>query len=435
MTSLVRSLRHRNFRLYFFGQGISVTGTWMQSVAMGWLAYRLTGSAALFGVVGFTGQILTFVIAPFAGVVADRWDRRRLIIVAQATALAQALALAALTLAGVIEEDAPFALPLLIGLSVFTGLVRGFEVPTRQSFMLQMLDEPDDLPNAIALNSFLVNTARLAGTLAAGYIVAWWNEGLCFLINGASYAAVIVALVAMRIAPRRIEAPKTDVLAGLKEGFRYAFGSPALRSILLMLGITSLAGVPYIWLMTIFAKDVLGGGADTLGHLMGATGMGALAGAVFLASRKSVARLGGMLRLAAIAFGAGLVAFGAVLLPFDAAKTGESCPWFILWTGLVVLVWPGAAMMLQMSMSNTLLQTLSDEDKRGRVMSFYTVMFMGMIPFGNLLAGFVVGAVGAPLTVILGGGVCILGALVFGGRLPRRAEKVTPGVEEPGAAA
>ena len=194
MTSLVRSLRHRNFRLYFFGQGISVTGTWMQSVAMGWLAYRLTGSAALFGVVGFTGQILTFVIAPFAGVVADRWNRRRLIIVAQATAMAQALALAALTLAGVIEEDAPFALPLLIALSVFTGLVRGFEVPTRQSFMLQMLDEPDDLPNAIAMNSFLVNTARLTGPLVAGYIVAWFNEGLCFIINGVTYAAVIVAL-------------------------------------------------------------------------------------------------------------------------------------------------------------------------------------------------------------------------------------------------
>lgn len=414
MTSLVRSLRHRNFRLYFFGQGISVTGTWMQSVAMGWLAYRLTGSAALFGVVGFTGQILTFVIAPFAGVVADRWNRRRLIIVAQATAMAQALALAALTLAGVIDVG------LLIALSVFTGLVRGFEVPTRQSFMLQMLDEPDDLPNAIAMNSFLVNTARLTGPLVAGYIVAWWNEGLCFLINGVSYAAVIVALVAMRITPRGVEAPKTGVLIGLKEGFRYAFTSPALRSILLMLGVTSLAGVPYIWLMTIFAKDVLGGGPDTLGYLIGATGVGALAGAVFLASRKSVARLGGMLRLAAIAFGLGLIAFGL----------SDN-----FWLSLVILVWPGAAMMLQMSMSNTLLQTLSDEDKRGRVMSFYTMMFMGMIPFGNLLAGFVVGAVGAPLTVILGGGVCILGALVFGARLPRRAEKVTPGTEEPGAAA
>jgi len=187
-----------------------------------------------------------------------------------------------------------------------------------------------------------------------------------------------------------------------------------------MLGVTSLAGVPYIWLMTIFAKDVLGGGPDTLGHLMGATGVGALAGAVFLASRKSVARLGGMLRLAAIAFGVGLIAFGL----------SDN-----FWLSLVILVWPGAAMMLQMSMSNTLLQTLSDEDKRGRVMSFYTMMFMGMIPFGNLLAGFVVGAVGAPLTVILGGGVCILGALVFGARLPRRAEKVTPGTEEPGAAA
>jgi len=414
MTSLVRSLRHRNFRLYFIGQSISVTGTWMQSVAMGLLAYRLTGSAEMLGVVGFTSQILTFFLAPFAGVVADRWNRRRLILAAQTLAMAQALALAALTLAGVIDVG------LLIALSVFTGLVRGFEVPTRQSFMLQMLDEPDDLPNAIALNSFLVNTARLVGPLVAGYIVLWWNEGLCFLINGVSYAAVIVALVAMRIRPRRTVAGKASAFIGLKEGFRYAFTSPALRSILLMLGVTSLTGVSYTWLMPVFAKDVLGGGPDTVGHLMGATGVGALAGAVFLASRKSVARLGGMLRLAAIAFGLGLIAFGL----------SDN-----FWLSLVILVWPGAAMMLQMSMSNTLLQTLSDEDKRGRVMSFYTVMFMGMIPFGNLLAGFVVGAVGAPLTVILGGGVCILGALVFGARLPRLAEKVTPDTEEPGAAA
>ena len=429
MTSLVRSLRHRNFRLYFFGQGISVTGTWMQSIAMGWLAYRLTGSVELFGVVGFTSQILTFFLAPFAGVIADRWNRRRLIIAAQALAMAQALALAALTLASAIEVWQ------LIVLSVFTGLVRGFEVPTRQSFMLQMLEDRADLPNAIALNSFLVNTARLVGPLLAGYIVAWRNEGLCFLVNGASYAAVIVALVAMRIAPPRAVAPKRGVLAGLNEGFRYTFTSPALRSILLMLGMTSLTGVSYVWLMPIFARDVLGGGPDTLGHLMGATGVGALVGAVFLASRKSVARLGGMLRLAAMAFGAGLIAFGLLVFPFDAAATGRPVPGAVLWLSLVVLVWPGAAMMLQMSMSNTLLQTLSDEDKRGRVISFYAMMFMGMIPFGNLLAGFVAGALGAPLTVILGGTACILGALVFGRRLPELAERVAPGAEEPGAAA
>lgn len=422
MTSIIRSLRHRNFRLYFAGQGISVTGTWMQSVAMGWLAYRLTGSVAMFGVVGFTSQILTFVLAPFAGVVADRWNRRRLIIAAQTLAMAQALALAALTMASAIEVWQ------LIALSVFTGLVRGIEVPARQSFMLQMLEEPADLPNAIALNSFLVNTARLAGPLAAGYIVAGWNEGLCFLINAASYTAVIVALVAMRIAPRKVETPTTGVLIGLKEGFRYAFTSPALRSILLMLGLTSLMGVPYIWLMPVFAKDVLGGGPETLGHLMGATGVGALVGAVFLASRKSVARLGGMMRLAAIGFGAGLIAFG-LSVGLAPGPSGEP------WLSLVILVWPGAAMMLQMSMSNTLLQTLADERLRGRVMSFYTMMFMGMIPFGNLLAGFVAGAVGAPLTVMIGGGVCIVGGLVLGARLPRLAEKVTPGVEEPGAAA
>jgi len=429
MTSLVRSLRHRNFRLYFIGQSISVTGTWMQSTAMGWLAYRLTGSAVLFGVVGFTSQILTFVLAPFAGVIADRWNRRRLIIAAQALAMVQALALAALTLSSTIEVWQ------LIVLSVFTGLVRGIEVPTRHSFMLQMVGKTADLPNAIALNSFLVNTARLVGPLLAGYVVTWRDEGLCFLVNGVTYAAVIAALAAMRVAPRRIELARTGVFAGLAEGIRYAFGSPVLRSVLLMLGVTSLMGVPYIWLMSIFARDVLAGGADTLGHLMGATGVGALLGAVFLASRKSVGRLGGTMRLAAVAFGVGLVAFGALVIGFDATVTGRPMPGPVRWAALAILVWPGAAMMLQMSMSNTLLQTLADEDKRGRVMSFYAMMFMGMIPFGNLLAGFVASALGAPLTVILGGSVCILGALVFGAKLPRRTERVAPGAEEPGAAA
>ncbi|MEA3366517.1 MAG: MFS transporter, partial [Planctomycetota bacterium] len=280
MKSIIRSLRHRNFRLYFFGQGLSVTGTWMQSVAMGWLVYRLTGSKALLGLAGFASQILTFAVAPFAGVLADRWNRRRTIITAQALAMAQALALASVTLTGMVQVWH------VIALSVFTGLVRGFEVPTRHSFIVQMLDERKDLPNAIALNSFLANTARMVGPLIAGGIIWAAREygesqhdgtargaGLVFLINGASYATIIAALVAMRIAPRHRESAG-NVLAGLKEGIAYAWRTPTIRTVLVLLALTSLVAVPYANLLPAFAKDtnLLAGGPDTLGYLMGAAG-------------------------------------------------------------------------------------------------------------------------------------------------------------------
>ena len=411
MKSIIRSLRHRNFRLYFLGQSISVTGTWMQSVAMGWLVYRLTDSKILLGVVGFTAQILTFVVAPLAGVLADRWDRRRALIVAQTLAMAQALAMAAVTLTGTVEVWH------IIALSFFTGLVRGFEVPTRQSFIIQMLDDRSDLPNAIALNSFMVNAARLVGPLMAGGIIALVGEGTCFLVNGVSYGAVIAALVAMRIAPRPRLRPTGGVMAGLVEGFAYARRTPVIRAAIIVLAVTSLVGVPYTTLMPVFARDILTGGPHTLGYLRGATGGGARVGAALLAARKERMRLGRMILLAAAAFGAGLIAF---------ALAAHYRP--TLWLSLPILVWVGCAMMVQMYSSNTLLQTVVDEDKRGRVMSFYTMAFMGVIPFGAVLAGWMAEHLGAPTTLVIGGSACLVGALVFGTRLPRLADPPDPPV-------
>ncbi len=435
MKSIIRSLRHRNFRLYFFGQGLSVTGTWMQSVAVGWLVYRLTGSKALLGLAGFASQILTFAVAPLAGVLADRWNRRRTIIAAQVLAMVQALALASVTLTGVVEVWH------VIALSVFTGLVRGFEVPTRQSFIVQMLDERADLPNAIALNSFLVNTARLAGPIIAGGIiaaVAEHGEGVVFLINGASYATILAALVAMRIAPRHRE-PKGNVLAGLKEGIAYAWHAPTIRTVLVLLALSSLVAIPYSNLLPAFAKDeaLLAGGPDTLGYLMGAAGVGALVAGALLAYRRQAVPLRRILLGSAVLFGLGLIVF-AVLARYRSS----------LWLTLPVLVWVGLAMTAQMYACNTLLQTTSEEDKRGRVMSLYTMAFMGVIPFGAMLTGWLAEVLdatlarfgpayeglGAPVVVAAGGAILMVGTLLLGRRLPKGVRAAPPtadGIEPP----
>ena len=403
--AMIRSLRHRNFRLFFFGQGVSLIGTWMQSVAMPWLVYTLTGSAMLLGVVGFTGQILTFVMAPVAGVMADRWNRHRLVLWAQVLATAQALALAALTLTGAIEVWH------IIVVSLFAGLVRGFEIPARQAFVVEMLEDRRDLPNAIALNSFLVNGARLVGPALAGAVIAVAGEGWCFLLNGLSFLAVIAALLAMRVRPRAIEPAANNILQDLKEGVLYAARSAPIRSVLLLLCLVSLMGVPYTVLMPIFAKDILRGDSYTMGFLLGSVGVGAVGGALWLASRKNADGLGRTIALAAGAFGAGLVAF----------SMSRS-----FWLSLPLLAWTGFGMMMQMASSNTLLQTIVEENKRGRVMSFYTMAFMGMAPFGSLLAGGLAEALGAPRTVLLGGLVTVAGALVFAACLPR-----TRGVAQP----
>ncbi len=402
---LFRALKYRNYRLFFGGQTISLIGTWMQRIAMGWLVYRLTDSAFLLGVVGFAGQIPGFLVGPFAGVIADRVNRHRMLIATQVLAMIQASIVAFLVLTGAIEVWH------LVALSVFLGFIMGFEIPARQSFLVQMVENKEDLGNAIALNSSMFNMARLVGPSIAGILIAAVGEGICFLVNAVSYVAVITALLAMKVTPIKMETADTHLLKGLKEGFSYAFGFAPIKAIILLFGLVSLMGMPYQVLMPIFARDVLQGGPHTLGFLMGATGVGALVGAFYLASRKSVVGLGKMIALAAGLFGAGLVVFSMS---------------HVLWLSLFLVLIVGFGMMVQMASSTTVLHTIVDDDKRGRVMSFYAMSFMGMAPLGSLLAGSLASKIGAPYTLLIGGSFCVLGSLLFARKIPMLRKVIRP---------
>lgn len=387
-----RALRHRNFRLFFTGQSISLIGTWMTRIATSWLVYRLTGSALLLGTVSFCGQIPTFFVAPFAGVWIDRLDRRKVLFWTQFISMVQSLMLGALTLSGHIT------IGWLLVLSVIGGIVNACDMPTRQSFMIKMVNDRADLSNAIALNSSMVNMTRLIGPSIAGLLIAATNEGWCFLIDGFSYIAVLFSIVAMRIDDPARSASHTSAFAELREGWNYVSGFVPIRTLLLLFAIASLMGMPFVVLMPLFAAQVLHGGAHTLGFLMGAMGVGALASALSLAIRKSVRGLLTIIPFAAIVFGLGLIGFGL-------------SHWF--WLSMLTVLIAGMGMMQGMAASNTVIQTLVPEDKRGRVMSYYTMAFMGMAPFGSLLAGSMAHRLGAPLTVILNGTAVILGALWF----------------------
>jgi MFS family permease len=401
----LRALRHRNFRLFTAGQSISLIGTWMQQVAVGWLVYRLTESAFLLGLVGFVSLGPGFVIAPFAGVLADRWDKRRIVIVTQVVMMVQALALGTLVLTGHVTVG------WILLLMAVLGAASGFDIPTRQSFIIEMVDDRDDLPNAIALNSSIFNGARLIGPAIAGFAIAAVGEGWVILINGLSYVAVLTSLLAMRTAPPREGRPRGAVFRHLNEGFRYAFGFPPIRTILLLVAVVSLLGVPFSILMPVVATEVLGGGPRTLGILMAASGFGALSGALFLAARSTVRGLGRVIVVAAALFGTSLI-----LLAFTRN--------IFLAVPLVALA--GFGMMAQMASSNTVLQTLVDDDKRGRVMSFYTMAFTGTAPFGSLLAGTVADRLGVTWALGLGGGACLLAAVFFGRQLPVLRRIVRP---------
>jgi len=404
---MFRALSHRNYKLFFSGQGISMIGTWMTRVATSWLVYKLTGSAFLLGAVGFAGQIPSFVLAPFAGVFVDRWNRHRLLVVTQVLAMLQSAGLAILTLTGTIQ------IWHVIALAIFQGLINAFDMPARQSFVVQMVEDRADLPNAIALNSTLVNGARLIGPSVAGVVIALVGEGWCFTIDAVSYLAVIGSLLAMTVTPAEIVkvAKGSNVLHQLREGWDYVRGNPAISKILLLLAFVAMVGFPYTVLMPIFANEILHGGPYTLGFLMAATGTGAVTGALTLAARKTVLGLGRFIPLAAGTFGAGLVAF-------------SFSRW--IWLSLILMFITGIGFMVQMAVSNTLIQTIVDEDKRGRVMSFYTMAFIGTAPFGSLLAGSVAEKIGAPNTLLIGGLGCVIGALWFQRALPRLRQFVRP---------
>jgi MFS family permease len=401
----LRALRSRNYRLFFTGQTVSLIGTWMTQIATSWLVYRLTGSALLLGIVGFASRIPAFLLGPFAGVLVDRWNRHRTLVVTQILSMAQSFALAGLALAGIIT------IREVIWLGLAQGIINAFDMPARQAFVIQMVEDRSDLGNAIALNSSMVNTARLLGPSIAGVVIAAFGEGYCFLIDGFSYLAVIASLLAMRISAVQQTRTQKAILHQLREGWSYVTHFVPIRSILLLLALVSLVGMQYTVLMPIFAAQVLHGGAHTLGFLMGASGVGALAGAMFLASRKSVLGLSGMVPLAAAGFGVGLIALG--LSRF-------------LWFSLMLMLLVGGAMMIQMAASNTILQTIVQDDKRGRVMSFYSMAFLGMAPFGSLLAGALANRIGAPQTVMISGSICIAGAAWFASQLSAMRELVHP---------
>ena len=369
----------------------------MQNIATPWLVYRITESAFLLGVAGFASQILTLVFAPLAGVWVDRWDRRKVILVTQTLSAIPPFLLAALALTGKIEFWH------ILVLSGSTGLIAAFDIPARQSFAVEMVGGREDLSSAIALNSAMVNGARLIGPSVAGIVIALWGEGICFLVNGVSYFAILLALFMMRVPPRSPTGGGVKAFASLTEGVKYVRQSPSILTVLVLLGVVGLMGNPYTVLLPVFASQVLGGGPRTLGFLAAFTGLGALAGAGYLASRRNVLGLGRVVLAATTLFAVGLAVFSRSSVP---------------WLAMILITVVGFGFMLNMAGSNTLIQTLVDDDKRGRVMSLFVVARMGTAPFGNLFAGAVAAWMGVPNTMLLLGGLVLLGCMYFARQMP-----------------
>jgi len=377
----------------------------MQRIATPWLVYSLTDSVFLLGVVGFAGQIPTFLIAPFAGVMVDRWNRYTILVITQFLAMIQAFILAFLFFNKSIEVWH------ILVLSVSLGCINAFDMPARQSLVIDMIDRKEDLGNAIALNSSMVNGSRLIGPSIAGVLISLTGEGSCFLLNGISYLFVILFLLMMHITPGKARAHPLNVMQEMKQGFTYTLGFAPIRYIILLLALVSLMGMPYTVLIPVFAKSILHGGSHTFGFLMGASGIGALIGAYYMASRKTVIGLVNLIPWFAAVFGLGLITFSL-------------SRYFVLSIGLMLVT--GLGMMMQMTTSNTIIQTIVDDDKRGRVMSFYTMAFMGTAPFGSLLAGALASRIGAPGTLMIGGAACIAAAILFFRKLPELKALIKP---------
>ena len=390
---LLRAFKSPNYRLFFGGQIISLVGTWIGSTATSWLVYRLTGSGLMLGLVGFVGQFPAFFVTPFAGLTVDRWDRRRLLIATQTLSMLQSLALAFLALTG------RATIPALLMLATIQGLINAFDMPGRQSFVIDLIENKEDLGNAIALNSSMFNLARLVGPSIGGLLIAAVGEGWCFMADGISYLAVIAALFLIQARPRAVGPSKAKgAIDQLLEGWRFAFHSKPIRSILFLLALSSLMGAPYMTIIPIFAGKILNGGPHTMGFLMTSAGSGALIAALTLAARRSSRGLSAWIPLGAAVFGTGLIAFSF-------SKT--------LWLSMGLLVVCGFGFMVQMAASNTLIQTIVEDDKRGRVMSLFIMAFLGAAPFGSLIAGSLTQKIGAPSTLLVGGICCLAGALWF----------------------
>ena len=395
--SALRALKNRDYRLFFFGQGVSLIGTWMQSIAASWLIYRLTGSAFMLGLAGFIGQMPVFFLSPFAGVLGDRLSRRRILLVVQAMAMIQAFTYAAVTLTGVVQVWH------ILTLSCILGIINAFEMPVRQAFVIEMIKDKSDLPNAIALNSSIFNASRLVGPAVAGIIVAAAGEGICFLINAVSYIAVIAAFVSMNVSSSKTESSGQNVFADLKDGFFYAIGFIPIRDLLILIACISLFGMTFPVLLPVFAAKVFGGGSHTFGMLVSSSGAGAFLATVFLAMRKSIHGQGRVMNIAIYTLSLGLMAF----------SFSE-----IIYLSVPLLVIIGFSMIVIIASCNMVIQAIVDEDKRGRVMSFYVMSFTGAAPVGSLLAGALSSKTGAPLTVFICGSVCLVIGVIFSLRLP-----------------
>ncbi|MBR8838676.1 MAG: MFS transporter [Stigonema ocellatum SAG 48.90 = DSM 106950] len=399
------AFRSRNYRLFFAGQGISLIGTWMTQIATIWLVYSLTNSPILLGVVGFTSQIPSFFLSPFGGVFVDRFSRHRTLIGTQILAMIQSLTLAVLALTGVVH------IWHIIVLSLFQGFINAFDAPARQAFVPELVERREDLANAIALNSTMFNGARLIGPAIGGLVIARIGPAYCFLVDGLSYIAVIIGLLAMTIKSRTIAVSNINPLQRIKEGFEYTFGFPPIRAILLLSALVSLFAMQYTVLVPIFAEEILKGGAETLGFLMAASGVGALLGGIYLATRQTILGLGKIIAFSPSVLGIGLIAFSlSRFLPLS----------------LFTMLFVGFGTIMQIAAGNTILQTIVEDDKRGRVMSIYTMSFLGMTPFGNLLGGFLANHIGPTNTLIIDGIACILGSLFFARYLPTLRQMMRP---------
>ena len=403
---MFRSLRHKNFRLFVEGQSLSLIGTWLQMVALTWLVYKMTNSALMLGIVGFAGQLPMFVVAPFAGVFADRWNRHKMLLLTQSFALLQALLLTILVFLDVVQ------IWHIIILSIILGLINAFDMPIRQAFVFDMIeDHKEDVGNAIALNSSMVNAARLIGPSIAGILIATVGEGWCFLVNSISFIAVVVSLLRMQIKTKPKPIKDFKIYQQLKEGFSYSFNFAPIKNLILLLALVSLFSTSVTLLAPVIAKDYLKGSADTYGFLIAAYGSGALLGAIYLLNKNNVLGLGRIIALAVTVFGISLIFFGFSRIFFLSS---------------ILMFFAGTGMMLQIASTNTLLQTISEENKRGRVMSFYTMAFRGMSPFGSLIAGSLGNSIGAPATLVLSGGISLMGAFTFYLKLPALRKVVRP---------
>ena len=418
LTLLLRAFSHRNYRLFFAGQLVSLIGTFLTQVATVWLVYSLTGSALLLGVVGFAGQIPMFLLSPFAGVWADRLNRQRLLVLTQTLSMLQSFGLAAVALLARHGHDT-LEVHCIIGLALVQGLINAFDIPARQAFLVEMVDRREDLANAIALNSTMVHGARLVGPAIGGLLIHFVGPSLCFFLDGVSYIAVIAALIAMRVRPREPRLERKSVLHDLREGLRYIWSFAPIRAMLLLMSLLSITGMPaFAILMPIFAERFGGksGSDEMLGLLMGASGLGAMVGAIYLASRPTVLGLGRLMAVFSFLFG---------LAVFSFSLSNH------LWLSLSIVPIAGIGMLISFASANTMMQTLTDDKMRGRVMSFFTVAFIGMAPWGNLLAGicaraFGGGVAGAQQTLRIAGGLVMSGAVVFALFLPSLRRIVRP---------